>query len=532
MFSFRIRMVVVEELRQFVSTTSLKGVPRMYKSPTMVLRLTWAVAVSSFLVVAAYFSVNLIAEYVSHPTVLSVSERPIVEVIYEDNKRFPDVTVCNMNPFSSLANNVSDIITVRQYYHDVINRTTCGNCSEQEQDFLSNIRTELLTPEGYFQNIGSESAARIGHQAKNFIINCRIIYASGIKLHYVPCRERAIIKHFIHPRFYNCYTVQSPDDHSFSIGIYLELHLDNFNMEPWEYLKQSNQLTGHPSGVLADIHFYNTIPAFESITKTSAGMSSLVNVVFEKRQRAPAPYSDCKDYSDGERLLFGKLNESYRYDYSTPLCQTGCAEYTVTEHCGCRSINNLNGFAEFSFEAFPFCSSLEANNTVLFERMACEHVSSGYVMGECVHTVCPLMCYETSFTNTLSQSAWPVTPHSQAFYRETIQGRAYEGHYESLYNLTMMSSGDGDMAKLINAIESYRVVRNNFAHLEFVVRDDTYKLYEETPRWSFSSLLSQLGGALNLWSGITVMLLVEFLDLTLKICGFGEKKPDATVYKK
>ena len=37
--------------------------------------------------------------------------------------------------------------------------------------------------------------------------------------------------------------------------------------------------------------------------------------------------------------------------------------------------------------------------------------------------------------------------------------------------------------------------------------------YEARPQLSFTSFLSQLGGALNLWAGITVVVLVEILEL-------------------
>ena len=49
--------------------------------------------------------------------------------------------------------------------------------------------------------------------------------------------------------------------------------------------------------------------------------------------------------------------------------------------------------------------------------------------------------------------------------------------------------------------------------MELDIDEQLMMEYEARPQLSFTSFLSQLGGALNLWAGITVVVLVEIMEL-------------------
>ena len=53
--------------------------------------------------------------------------------------------------------------------------------------------------------------------------------------------------------------------------------------------------------------------------------------------------------------------------------------------------------------------------------------------------------------------------------------------------------------------------------LNFQADTLVYKEYKEVPLHSLSSLIGTLGGGLNLWTGITVLLFVEIVETMIKI---------------
>jgi len=62
------------------------------------------------------------------------------------------------------------------------------------------------------------------------------------------------------------------------------------------------------------------------------------------------------------------------------------------------------------------------------------------------------------------------------------------------------------------------LISENFLQLNVVLRRPFPSVVEDKPAMTADILLSNIGGALSLWLGLTAMFLVEVLDLLICIC--------------
>ena len=106
----------------------------------------------------------------------------------------------------------------------------------------------------------------------------------------------------------------------------------------------------------------------------------------------------------------------------------------------------------------------------------------------------------------MSYSDWPSDILQGDFYKEYIMGRPYQTHYAALENLNNANSSD------IELFIAERLVKKHFLSIRILAHTDVQEL-QATEKISLASYISQLGGALNLWAGITVVVVVELIEL-------------------
>ena len=106
----------------------------------------------------------------------------------------------------------------------------------------------------------------------------------------------------------------------------------------------------------------------------------------------------------------------------------------------------------------------------------------------------------------MSYSDWPSDILQGYFYKEYIMGRPYQNHYAALKNLNYANSSDIDL------FIAERLVKKHFLSIRILTHTDVQEL-QATEKISLASYISQLGGALNLWAGITVVVVIELIEL-------------------
>ena len=100
-----------------------------------------------------------------------------------------------------------------------------------------------------------------------------------------------------------------------------------------------------------------------------------------------------------------------------------------------------------------------------------------------------------------SQASWP-SGQLLAFYKDYISGRSYEPYY----NINTTDKQDMEMK-----------IRQHFVGVQMYMDPTTLLEHRDVIQMTFIGYVCHLGSALNLWSGITVVVLIELVELFYEI---------------
>ena len=119
----------------------------------------------------------------------------------------------------------------------------------------------------------------------------------------------------------------------------------------------------------------------------------------------------------------------------------------------------------------------------------------------------------------LSQTVWPSHTIHQNFYDMYIANRSYESQYRALFEQASAS---------FHRKELYEKVTKHFLAVHVYWESIAALELQDKPQLTLTSFSSQLGGALNLWAGITVVVIIELIELCYEaVAGWlGRKSPE------
>ena len=127
------------------------------------------------------------------------------------------------------------------------------------------------------------------------------------------------------------------------------------------------------------------------------------------------------------------------------------------------------------------------------------------------------LCLIFTFLFQSSQAAWPAHTIHQNFYDLYIANRSYEKHYRVLFENSNDSHGNREL---------FDKVTKHFLVVEMYMERLAALDIKDKPKFTPTSLMSHLGGALNLWAGITVVVLIEAIELCYEVLvGWFSRKP-------
>ena len=494
-------MPVESTLRQWALQTSLKGVPRAMRTDSCPSRWLWWFGTMGFLCLAFWQCGKLIEQYLQHNyavTEVILTEKHDVDLhdVIE-----PVFTFCNLNPFDGNANIAIDKLGLYQlaYYTNFItNLTHCDGCPDDELELLSAVQDELLTSRGYFAFIGPEAASQLSHRREEFIAACYTRESRTEIPHEKPCTDDMFTE-FIHPDYYSCWVMHLPQwKNKTYTSVSLVFHLNNFFDDPY-HMFSVDQERGQFLGALMAANNLGTFPFHNAIYLQPGGYLD-IKLDVRARERLGEPYNICTD----EEFI---ANTSWYYTKEG--CVSHCIESIVVSHCGCRSLDQLNILAN---EPSPmFCLDSNKGRTKLLENVFCAFEKIKNHSEECEDT-CQRPCSEIDYVPSISSAYWPPDPFGVDFYNKFIANKTYAWKYDYLPNLT--SSPDATLADIVNSRET---VSRNFLRVDIHHGSVDVVSLDDVASISLPTLISNLGGSLNLFAGITVVIIVEILDLLLII---------------
>ena len=494
-------------LRQFCRTTTVKGVSRAARADRRWLKVVWILAVVLCIASSALHSFSLIDAYFDFPKSISIGEGSTAGT--ENSDLFPAVTTCNIKQLSKRRTR-DDMITYAEYINMVKEDLFCINCTGTQR--LKPYRESLLSLKGYYQYIGPEGAEIVGHNFDDFVVTCDVLLRKSASLSLVPCNDYANISLQRYPDYFNCYTL-TPRQHGEDVivGFSLVLYVDSaHNENVWESTRHSSDPKSLSKGAIIT---FNERSAFPFVTKTgltlAPGQFTTIKLEIKERYRLPPPHESCVNRAD----VGYQGNDGTPILYDGYSCWTACAEKQVVQHCGCKDVG-FPGVLYWKHLSYPYCGDTHAPIDVLTARLNCSEVVRAKYSDLCYYN-CHLPCDEVDYLPMPSHLAWPSFRQVHTFYEEYIAGKPAQQLFGTISNLT-----DGECTTLHNCSKRkdvYKLIKRNFLGVKVFVPNFRFSKVVTDKHITLSSLISQLGGALNLWSGISIVVIIELGELLINI---------------
>ncbi len=158
---------------------------------------------------------------------------------------------------------------------------------------------------------------------------------------------------------------------------------------------------------------------------------------------------------------------------------------------------------------YPYCMSANLSKEDFWSHVSCVFQVREESDIPC-HDSCQAPCKVTDYTTITSNVKWPKKSRYSTFYDRVIANKTYAWRFSALQeNNTFDATFKAAATPL---------VEDNFARLDISLGNTVIKRYKDIKKISLTSFLASLGGTLNLWCGITVVILLECIDWVLKIC--------------
>ncbi|WAR09305.1 SCNuncharacterized [Mya arenaria] len=482
-------------LAELVESSSLHGLPRIVSSRHIAIKILWLLLLVGAAAVLTIQMVGLFREYFSNPTQTSVS-------MHYAQLAFPALTFCNMNQIrhnskwydypelydiyqASWSQNIVDnenftVDDLISWGISEANAHALFTDFHNSRDAYEAWRSRILFQ---LRNITKEERQAIGHQADVFIHSTKIAgYSLGLT-------EFNLIQS---PLYGNCFTLESSSLISRGSGQGHALSIV-FNIERYEYFKQSSSAFG----VRMVLHEKGTIPLPESEGVTlNTAFETNVGIRLVSIERLGGRYGDC---TNGESFV-----ATYNTSYAVPVCYVVCeAEHTANE-CGCIPL--------YTPESLPFDRPIcDVDNVSARECLT--KVKNGIYDGD-LTCDCKTPCKQSVYTMTLSGRSWPHDEYLKTIILKDICKRnnsAYDGYYKYGDKFCdKLASGTLTAAEL-------EEIAGNFISINVYFEDLNYEHIFEEALYNPVRFLSDIGGAMGLYTGASLLTYVEILQVIPEI---------------
>ncbi|XP_070538261.1 amiloride-sensitive sodium channel subunit beta-like [Ptychodera flava] len=328
--------------------------------------------------------------------------------------------------------------------------------------------------------VNTDEIAAMGHQAEDFILQCT--YGGEV------CHPRSDFVITQDEVYGNCFHFNADPnkDTRFTRGTGTAhgLSLVLFT-EQYEYLG----IYGQDSATVVSIVPRNLRPfPVDHGFFAMPGTATSVSLTESKIHRQNQPYGNCTDETSNLHFTDNVKKDSSDKMYSIVSCEKACFRKVLLDYCGCTDSVNINA---------PSCRIL--NDT----QVVCVQLMLFFFQSNLLPCDCPPPCRETKYQMTISESKWP----SDAY----------------LDNLLKLVKVKNQKTRNLNDLES---ARSNLVRLKVYFESLNYESTSEHPAYTWEDLLSDVGGTLGLYIGLSVITVCEICRFVIDICLLCSRRKD------
>ncbi|KAL8582114.1 hypothetical protein ACOMHN_004034 [Nucella lapillus] len=520
------RSKTVRIFQRFAEKCSMQGPPYISTSTWWFPRLAWTLLLMTAIAVMTYHLFFLCRTYFAWPTKNKLS-------LGFASLQFPAVTVCNVNPIK--ASRLKDLSDDLQKFVQQVNPGTIGgiidklpkkqstNSTESRRrreasddddehsqlddvDYehskanFSNAREDVDEDETYkdlkgysnsWEREGKQSAfsrletrfhelyaaeergrrMRAGHHVKEMLLSCSFAGKSCYPQNFTLTTST---------EFGNCFTLQYNKFVSRASG-------PNGGLELLFYLDVEEYIRGITAddGLQVSVHSPNSVPfPRDDGVAVSAGYHTKLSLTLIHIERQGQPYGDCSESSE--------YLEKYQISYSRQLCFRLCQQGEIHKSCNCRdeTADDVNIVLNHTVHYKPCRNKKE----VACMLRALWRYQSGAVTCNCYNP-----CTESKYEKSMSSRPWPNQEYAKHILVKTACRRI-----------------TAEKCQLLKTKDAHQLSRE-FVKLNIFYEDLNYENITEEPDYETVQFISDVGGTLGLWIGLSVLSLIEVFQLFVEL---------------
>ncbi len=421
-------------LLDFARATSVKGVSRAVHTRNQFLRGMWITAFLFGFGMAAFLLYAICSTYASNETVTMIDE-------INSRPTFPDVTVCNLNPFVALddeeisINDYAWFMWLLRQNISISNIKNITGLSLIQEDFEETTGKMESVP-GFHQNSQPSTVNGQPLTSVPFILSCKWYdwMWGEITHHDINHNCSSSVQAFRSPDYVLCYTIKVPEIVPLTDvrGLTLVLYL-NENTDGHIPRFHPNLGFSIAAGARVSIQAPGTMPDNKKGISVSPGHETTIRLQRTEHERLGEPYGACEKNQN----LMRPSGRSVRYSQST--CMGLCFQDQIIQNCSC--IDVLLQHTQEDLESFDYCGKIP--NLTQFIRTHREEASESeghydealtssiHAVGRnlaCVNsyeanvTECQEKslhpCHEESYSFSVTQAPWPHKAYSLALFEK------------------------------------------------------------------------------------------------------------------
>ena len=207
-------------------------------------------------------------------------------------------------------------------------------------------------------------------------------------------------------------------------------------------------------------------------------------------------------------------NGKFDFSYSEKTCQAMCHNYYVHELCHCYLPSIIEGSLGWKqFQKSVFCGYNFTKTDSCFDEALEMHDQHNEAACECYPE-----CKQPTFQKQISSTLWPSDAYlpkvSAKYGHDDATEPDYVQHEVNVAINLNNTDVDGIKGKLMEQYMKY--VSKNLLEVDIFYSALEYENLVETPAMTVGELMSNLGGILSLYLGISIVAAFEFLELVIR----------------
>ncbi|XP_022111144.1 amiloride-sensitive sodium channel subunit alpha-like [Acanthaster planci] len=448
-----------------LENTGAHGIPNIKRAPNNVRKVFWTILFFFGLGMFIWQTSWLLERYYAFgvDVKMEISSDRMVE--------FPAVTICNLNPIKS------------DFWEELdergipippsLTRPNTGygpDDSEEEFDDAFEMLGDAIELVTAFKYKDRRTA---GHLLRDMLVRC--VFQGR------PCHARDFT-YFFHYLYGNCYIFNAgPEPNATTPRLFVTKAGPLYGLTLELYIEQDQYIEDiqPAAGARVVVHARHNMPfPDDEGVSVSPGQETFIGFKRTNFTRLPHPYSNCTVVENANATIFNLPLPHVRY--SQRACENNCYYQNLTRVCGCADVR-------FRYDDnVPLC----LNST---QEQCLEGVERMYLAGM-LDCMCSPPCRELQYDIVTGQARWP-NEKFKLFLDDNI------GNFSDDLYQDIDSGGDPDfLEKNLLKVNVY------YDKLEYTT------IYQDVA-YDHIALLSDMGGNVGLWIGVSVLTVFEFIEL-------------------